>query len=286
MATLVDDDVLPTIILTGASQGIGRETAIYLSRYETPRYKLALLARNKSKLQETKELCCKQNKMMRKNIEIFQCDITDSEQLKESVNYIGQNFGPLCSVINNAGVLFKVRMMALTNPDKVNENLAAMDKALDINLRGLIHCTTYALPYILATREKYGSRFNTSIINIGSRASTPRVYWPSLAIYSASKFGLLGFGHSLFHDIRQSGIKVCSLMPGFTDTNMINERDHGKDFSSKESRSLMIRPLDVAECIEYILACGNTVCPHEILLEPQYSSNKKAKNKKTPQSKL
>ena len=178
------------------------------------------------------------------------------------------------------GVLFKVRMMGMKDPETVNNNLEAMDKALNINLRGLIHCTTYSLPYILETRRKYGSKFNTSIINLGSRASTPRVYWPSLAIYSASKFGLVGFGHSLFHDIRQSGIKVCSLMPGFTDTNMINERDHGKDFSSKESRKLMIRPEDVAECIEYIINCGNTVCPHEILLEPQYNANKKTSKKK------
>ena len=103
MAT-INDDILPTIILTGASQGIGRTTAIYLSRYDEPRYKLALLARNKTKLQETKELCCAKNKFMRKNIEIFQCDITKTEQLKETVNYIGKNFGPLCTVINNAGL--------------------------------------------------------------------------------------------------------------------------------------------------------------------------------------
>ena len=63
-------------------------------------------------------------------------------------------------------------------------------------------------------------------------------------------------------------------MPGFTDTDMINERQHGKAFSSKESRALMIRPEDVAECIEYIINCGNTVCVHEILLEPQYNANK------------
>eukprot|EP01084_Bolivina_argentea_P280250 479249_1 len=274
-----DDGVLPTLIITGASQGIGRCTAIHLSRYETPRYKLALLARNLSKLGETKELCCAENKSMRRNIEIFKCDITKTEQLKETVNYIGENFGPLATVINNAGVLFKVRMLALNTPNKVNDNLESMDRALNINLRGLIHCTTYALPYILETRKKYGARFNTSIINLGSRASTPRVYWPSLAIYSASKFGLVGFGHSLFHDIRQSGIKVCSLMPGFTDTNMINVEQHGKDFSSKESRALMIRPLDVALCIEYIIGCGNTVCPHEILLEPQYNANKKGQKK-------
>eukprot|EP01083_Nonionella_stella_P238834 836636_1 len=146
-----DDGVLPTLIITGASQGIGRCTAIHLSRYETPRYKLALLARNLSKLGETKELCCAENKSMRRNIEIFKCDITKTEQLKETVNYIGENFGPLATVINNAGALFKVRMLALNTPNKVNDNLESMDRALNINLRGLIHCTTYALPYILET---------------------------------------------------------------------------------------------------------------------------------------
>eukprot|EP01084_Bolivina_argentea_P156343 272460_1 len=100
------DNVLPTIIITGASQGIGRCTAVYLSRYDTPRYKLALLARNTTKLGETKELCCKETKSMRRNVEIFKCDITKTDELKECVNYIGTNFGPLCTVINNAGVLF------------------------------------------------------------------------------------------------------------------------------------------------------------------------------------
>merc|ERR1719410_3216661 len=265
------DDVLPTIIITGASQGIGRCTAIHLSRYETPRYKLALIARNKMKLEETKHLCLHNDSG---NIRIFECDITATDKLRETVDWIGTNFGPLCTVINNAGILFKVRML---NIKKEDMDIAGMDKALNINLRALIHCTSYSLPYILSTRSQFGTKFNCTIINLGSRASTPRVFWPSLSVYSASKFGMLGFGHSLFHDIRQSGIKVCSLMPGFTDTDMINERDHGKEFSSKQSRAIMIRPLDVAECIEYIMQCGNTVCPHEILLEPQYSSNKKGK---------
>jgi len=255
---------------------MGRCTAIHLSRHEPPRYKLALIARNKIKLQETKQMC-KNNENL---VKIFECDITARDKLRETVNCIGTNFGPLCTVINNAGILFKVRMLALDEASKVDKNLDAMDKALNINLRALIHCTSYSLPYILSTRRQFGTKFNSSIINLGSRASTPRVFWPSLSVYSASKFGMLGFGHSLFHDIRQSGIKVCSLMPGFTDTQMINERDHGKAFSSKESRSIMIRPQDVAECIEYVLNCGNTVCPHEILLEPQYSANKKKKNNK------
>ena len=49
----------------------------------------------------------------------------------------------------------------------------------------------------------------------------------------------------------------------------------------------MIRPVNVAECIEYIINCGNTVCPHEILLEPQYNANKrKPKKKNVGKSKL
>jgi NADP-dependent 3-hydroxy acid dehydrogenase YdfG len=79
--------------------------------------------------------------------------------------------------------------------------------------------------------------------------------------YSASKHAALAFSHATFEDLRDQGVKVCAICPGFVNTDMPG--DEGVD------RALMIQPADIAYTVRYILEFPNTGCPTEITIRPQ-----------------
>ena len=99
-----------------------------------------------------------------------------------------------------------------------------------------------------------------AIINIGSVSG--KTGEANGAAYSASKFGLIGFTQSLFEEVREYGIKVAVILPGFVDTPLIPP-------NRQLDRSKMIRAEDVAEAVRYILTSPSTCCPVEITIRPQ-----------------
>jgi 3-oxoacyl-[acyl-carrier protein] reductase len=101
-----------------------------------------------------------------------------------------------------------------------------------------------------------------AVINIGSISG--KTGEPNGAAYSASKFGLIGFTQSLYEEVREYGIKVAVILPGFVDTPLIPP-------NRQLDRSKMIQPADVAQTVRYILASAPTCCPVEITLRPQKS---------------
>jgi short-subunit dehydrogenase len=99
-----------------------------------------------------------------------------------------------------------------------------------------------------------------AIINIGSVSGKNGE--ANAAAYAASKFGLIGFTQSLYEEVRESGIKVAVILPGFVDTPLIPE-------TKQLDRRKMIRPEDVAESVRFVLSASDACCPVEITLRPQ-----------------
>jgi len=79
----------------------------------------------------------------------------------------------------------------------------------------------------------------------------------------AAKFGVTGFTSALFEDVREKGIKVCSIEPGYVDTDMVEEFPEGLD------RSKMIKPEDIAKTVLFVVKFGEHGCPTEITIHPQ-----------------
>ena len=127
------------------------------------------------------------------------------------------------------------------------------DQVLAVNLRGALLCCRAVLPTMIAQRRG-------TIINIGSVAiSRPLV---GSAVYTASKYGLLGFSRVLAEEMRGYGVRVGVLSPGAVDTPLWN------GVPSPPDRALMLRPDQVAEALVFMAAQPPEAALEEMTLLP------------------
>merc|ERR1719401_2976661 len=112
--------------------------------------------------------------------------------------------------------------------------------------------TRYALPHIIASRHP-----TKAVIFIGSTGS--QWSFPYCGGYCASKHALRGFAGSLFEEVRDKGVKVCTIMPGFTDTEMTAA-------NKGMIKEKMMQPEDVAHAVECVLNFPQSACPTEMLI--------------------
>eukprot|EP01083_Nonionella_stella_P136449 415216_1 len=252
----------PTVLITGCSQGIGRRIAIELAR--SNKYKLVLLSRNENKLSETMKLCHAVNNGI--EIQLIISDITNAKVIESSVKRIGEEFGPLSCLVNNAGTYYGGEI------GSKRMDLDRVTQCIDVNLTSTIKLCQYCIPFIRQTKEN-DPDVHCAIINIGSRAVTLRTCAARDSIYCATKFGLHGFAECLFHDLREYGIKVASIHPGWTNTPLIPPKQ-GREFDK------MIQPVDIAKAVQFVLDCNETVCPIEMVLAPQRQCMPQRKRKK------
>lgn len=173
-----------TVLITGASSGIGKETA---KRLVAEGYTVYTAARRVEKMDDLKELGCVPLKM----------DITKEEDIAAAVNRIGDDQGGVDILINNAG---------FGTQGSIEET--SLDDAryqFDVNLFGLARLTQLVLPHM---REK---RFG-KIVNISSIGG--KIYVPLGGWYHATKHALEGWSDCLRTEVQQFGIDVVIVEPG------------------------------------------------------------------------
>eukprot|EP00931_Biecheleriopsis_adriatica_P103603 TRINITY_DN78410_c0_g1_i1.p1 TRINITY_DN78410_c0_g1~~TRINITY_DN78410_c0_g1_i1.p1 ORF type:complete len:261 (+),score=43.10 TRINITY_DN78410_c0_g1_i1:58-840(+) len=243
-------------LVTGASRGIGKEISVRLARAG---YCLALLGRKEDLLAETAAACktasaCEETESARKRarteqqILTFSVDLRKREEVEKAVEDTVAAFGGISVLVCNAGVLISA--------SAVTGNPESWEEELDVNVKGTMAASRAALPHIIK------SPHTRAVIIIGSTGS--RWSWPYGGGYCASKHALRGYAGSLFEEVRDKGVKVCIIMPGFTDTDMTAA-------NKGMVREKMIRPDDVAHAVECVLNFPSSACPTEILIRPQYS---------------
>jgi len=237
-------------IVTGASRGIGRAVAIELASHGAT---LALCARTERDLLETAAAC----RDLGAHAEALPVDLTQMSEIPGLVERVVARLGRLDVLVNNAG------MMA--GGDPASADLDAWDRALDLNLRAVIHLTHAALPHIReAARQADGDEpegVGTGVVNIASIAGLRSIAGASM--YCATKHGVVGFSGSLFDDVRSAGIKVSAICPGYVATDMPPE--DGLDATR------MIQPEDIAATVSFVLGFPSTGCPTQIVVRPQRS---------------
>src|SRR5919199_2975238 len=124
-------------------------------------------------------------------------DLRRPEQIARAIDEARDRLGHVDVLVNNAGVGFYKPFL-----DHSDDELAAI---VELNLLALMLCTRAVLPEMV-------HRGSGLIVNVGSDLS--RRYLPNMAPYTGSKWGVLGFSGSLLREIRDSGVKVCTVMPG------------------------------------------------------------------------
>jgi len=189
-----------TVIITGASAGVGAETARAFAKMNA---NLVLLARGQEGLDDIyKELS------LETSVLTIAMNVASSIDCQKMLICAQEKFGDIHYLINNAGYHQRGNV----------ENNAAeqLAKMVDVNLRAPIELTTLALPYIRISIAKGGFG---GIVNVGSLAG--RTPLQGAATYSATKSGLRAFSYALSDELAGSGISVGLVSPGPINTGFI-----------------------------------------------------------------
>src|ERR1044072_344296 len=184
-----------TIVITGASSGVGKAMALELAQHGA---KLVLAARREKALDELAAEC---NELGAVAITV-PTDMRSVESIQQLAVKANEFGGGIDVWINNAGVLAAGPLEQV--PAEVNEDV------IKTNLLGYMHSAHAVLPYF--KQQKQGILINN--ISVGGWFPTPYG-----AAYTASKFGIRGFSESLKGELSNyPGIHICDLYPGFLDT--------------------------------------------------------------------
>jgi len=206
---------------------------------------VALMARRTDKLTALKESLEKTHGI---TVHTIKMDLADKSSVEEASKEIATKFDKVHIVVNNAG-------MANKSTNAMEADVNAWEECMMVNLVNTMRFTRNVLPLM----KTVGSGAIVFISSIAARMTNG-----GMEDYHASKYGINGFAGSLFEDVRELGIKVSSIMPGFVNTPMAN-------VPAKLDSAKMIQPEDVAASVLYVCKAPDNVCPVEIVLRPQKS---------------
>ncbi|MCJ1335398.1 hypothetical protein MMC09_000668 [Bachmanniomyces sp. S44760] len=199
-----------TIVITGASSGIGRSTAMEFARTSPKNLKLILTARRIDTLQQVAEDIKKE---VGDGVKILplKLDISDPSEVKAFIGNLPVEFREIDVLVNNAGLVKGVAKA----PDIAEEDMTAM---FSTNVTGLINMTQAVLP-IFKKRDEGG---RGDIINIGSIAG--REAYPGGSIYCATKAAIRSFTDAMRRELIATRIRVMEIDPGQVETVSVAQK--------------------------------------------------------------
>lgn len=230
-------------LVTGGSSGIGLAIARALAE---DGYGVTISARRADKLQAAVDALASEGL----DVVAAAADVSGEEQVVKLIADHEDRYGRLDVLVNNAGV-------GIGGPLAEIET-KKLDMQLDVNLRSYVIATREALPMLKQAGAEHGKAL---IVNTASIAGKSGQAW--LAVYSATKAGVIGLSQATQGEVGADGIQCTALCPGFVDTPMtewVREQVEPKE---------MIRPEDLAETVRLLLRTSpNCLIPEVVYTRP------------------
>ncbi|CAK7212477.1 hypothetical protein SBRCBS47491_001477 [Sporothrix bragantina] len=250
-----------TVVVTGASSGIGRSTAAEFARAAAPAggLRLILTARRIDTLKEIAEELTKELGDKVKVLPV-QLDVSDREAVRSFVGNLPEEWRDIDVLVNNAGLVKGVARA----PEIAEEDIDVM---FATNVTGLVHMTQAILPVFLKRGSDGGAG---DIINIGSIAGLDP--YPGGSIYCATKAAVRSFTESLRKELINTRVRVIEIDPGQVETEFSVVRFYG-DKSKADAVYAGVNPLtpeDIAEVVVFAASRPENVVIANSLIFPQH----------------
>jgi NADP-dependent 3-hydroxy acid dehydrogenase YdfG len=212
-----------SVLVVGASSGIGRETAVLFAREGA---KVMAAARRQDRLAQLQKQLAGEGHP----IEIETADAAAAGQVQDLVKITLAKHGKIDILVYVTGTNTRDRYLDKLTP-------ALWDEMVGVNLNGAFYATSAVLPSMRAAESGY-------LIYISSISGiVPDV---SGSAYQASKRGLIGLAHAVRVEEREKGIRTCVICPGLVETEILEKRPVKP---SAELLAKALQPGDVAEAI-------------------------------------
>ena len=227
-------------LVTGAGKGIGKASAIALAEAGAD---LIILSRTKSDLDKVKKQIVK----LRRNCQIFVCDVSNYNEVKSVFKEIKK----IDILINNAGTNRPEHFVKIKKED--------MDYVVDLNIKAAFHVAQMGAKIMIQSKNR--KSIGGSIINMSSQLG--KVGAPIRSIYNMTKFGIEGLTRGMALDLAKNNIRVNSICPTFVETPLVKNFFKDKKFKKAMLDNIPLGRLatesDIATAVVYLASNASSM---------------------------
>ncbi len=231
-------------LVTGASKGIGRQTALALAKAGAD---VAISARSSELLHTlTNEIT-----ETGRNVFAFTGDMSSETNIQQFIKQSVDQLGKIDILINNAGIghFYPIAQMPTEK----------WDEMLNLNVRGVFIATREALPYL----RKPGEAVIVNVVSLAGKNA-----FVGGGGYAASKHAVLGFTRSLMLEERKNGIRVLAICPGSVDTYFFQAQQGPGETRMKPNLEKVLKPEDIADTILHMIRMPQRALISEVDIRP------------------
>lgn len=238
-----------TVVITGASSGIGEATA---ARFAEEGANVVVAARRKERLEELQSRL----KDLPGEITVKTTDVTSQQEVEDLIKFTLDKYGQVDVLFNNAGLM----PLSFLKNKKVDE----WDKMVDVNIKGVLYGIGAVLPHMLERNE--GHILTTSSI-------AGHEVMPAGAVYCGTKFAARVIMEGLGKETAGSNVRTTSISPGIVDTELTDSitDEEAMNMLKKGIGLDQITPLqgkDIAEAVYYAVNQPEHVDVNEVIVRP------------------
>lgn len=240
-------------LITGATSGIGKSTAIEFAKHG---YDLIITGRRKERLEELKASLVKEY-----SVKILDLcfDVRDEKQVETAITSIPLEFKKIDVLVNNAGLAAGLSSIQ-------EGKLAHWEQMIDTNIKGLLYVTKHVSKILIDNKKGH-------IINVGSIAG--KEVYANGNVYCATKHAVDALNKGMRIDLLPHGIKVSSVNPGMVETEFSIVRFDGDEERAKKVYENIqpLKPEDIAETIYWMASRPAHVNINDVIIMPTIQAN-------------